>query len=94
MREDASVPSLWHNDQSKGHSFIQRIACMVGILAGSCLLLSLGLSLWNLVVTQWQHAHNPVAGDFYSVDGRQMHIYCTGTASPTVIMEVAPARPG
>jgi pimeloyl-ACP methyl ester carboxylesterase len=87
MREDASVPSPWYNDQSKGHPFIQRIARMVGILAGSCLLLLLGLSLWNLAVTEWQHAHNPVAGDFYSVEGRQMHIYCTGTGSPTVIME-------
>ena len=63
------------------------MARLVGILAASCLLLLLALSLWNLAVTKWQHAQNPVPGNFYSVDGRQMHIYCSGTGSPTVVME-------
>jgi pimeloyl-ACP methyl ester carboxylesterase len=47
----------------------------------------LALSLWNLAVTKWQHAHNPVPGSFYSVDGRLMHFYCSGIGSPTIIIE-------
>jgi pimeloyl-ACP methyl ester carboxylesterase len=57
------------------------------LLAARCLLLLLALSLWNLAVTKWQHAHNPVPGTFYSVDGRQMHLYCSGAGSPTILIE-------
>ncbi len=59
------------------------------VLAGLCVFLLLALSLWNLAVTKWQHAHNPVPGNFYHVDGRQMHIYCSGTGSPAVVIEAA-----
>ncbi len=87
MPENPSVPSLGHRDYSKGRSLILRMACLAGILVGSCLFLLLALSLWNLAATKWEHAHNPVPGNFYSVDGRQMHIYCTGAGSPAVVME-------
>lgn len=59
------------------------------MLAGTCLLLVLALSLWNLGVTKRQHAHNPVPGNFYSVDGRQMHLRCSGAGSPTIVIEAA-----
>jgi pimeloyl-ACP methyl ester carboxylesterase len=65
------------------------MARVAGILSGSCLLLLLTLSLWNLAATKWQHAHNPVPGNFYAVDGRQMHVYCSGTGSPTILIEAA-----
>lgn len=68
-------------------SLIKRISRLIVILMGSCLLLFLALALWNLAVTQWQHAHNPPSGNFYPVDGRQMHVICSGTGSPTVIIE-------
>src|SRR5215212_8299660 len=32
---------------------------------------------------------NPPPGEFYTVRGRQMHLVCSGTGSPTVIIEVA-----
>jgi len=60
---------------------------IVRILAGCFLLLVIGLSLWNLAVTRWQHAHNPVPGSFYSVFGKQMHLNCTGSGSPTLVIE-------
>ena len=54
-----------------------------------CLMFIGGLSLWNLAAEeQWGHQHQ-VRGDFYSVKGRQMHIVCTGTGSPTVVLESA-----
>ena len=62
---------------------------MIGMLLGVCFLFVLALSLTNFAVTKWQHAHNPVPGDFYSVDGRQMHLFCSGTGSPTILIEAA-----
>lgn len=73
----------------KGAYPVRRIVRAVGMLAGLCALLVLALSLWNFAVTKWQHARNPVPGSFYSVDGRQMHIDCSGTGSPTVVIEAA-----
>jgi hypothetical protein len=56
---------------------------------GFCVLFIRGLSLWNLVAEkQLSHQHS-APGDFYSVEGKQMHIDCTGTGSPTVVMESA-----
>ena len=51
-------------------------------------MLLLGPALWNLAATKWQHAHNPVPGSFYSVAGKQMHLYCTGKGSPAIVIEV------
>jgi pimeloyl-ACP methyl ester carboxylesterase len=59
------------------------------MLVGACVLLVVALSLWNLAVTKWQHAQNPAPGNFYSVNGRQMHLYCSGTGSPTILIEAA-----
>ena len=80
-------------DLSKSRSLVQRIARRVGILAASFLLLLLTLSLWNLATSKWQHARNPVPGNFYTVEGLQMHIECSGTGSPTVVMEAAASAP-
>ena len=57
------------------------------IAAVCCLLALLSLAIWNLAIAKWQHARNPVPGSFYSVEGRQMHIYCSGAGSPTIIVE-------
>jgi len=45
-----------------------RAARVAAAAVGACLLLLLALSLWNLAVTRWQQARNPVPGRFYSVD--------------------------
>jgi len=68
-------------------------ARLAAIGAAICGLLLLTLSLWNLAAAKWQHQHNPVPGNFYSVEGRRMHIDCSGTGSPTVIMEAAASAP-
>ena len=87
MSQGQSVPGPSHPVHSKGRSFIQRTAWIAGILAGLCVLLVLTLSLWNLAVTKWQHTHNSVPGNFYTVDGRLLHLYCSGTGSPTIAIE-------
>src|SRR5258708_32969174 len=57
------------------------------MIAGLCVLLALALPLWNLAVTEWQHLRNPVPGNFYSVSGRLMHLYCSGAGAPTIVIE-------
>jgi pimeloyl-ACP methyl ester carboxylesterase len=43
---------------------------------------------WNLAATKYQHARNPVPGAFYDIEGRRMHIYCSGSGPYTVVIEV------
>jgi pimeloyl-ACP methyl ester carboxylesterase len=71
----------------KRRSSFRKAARLAGVVAGACLLFLMALSLWNLAVTRWQHARIPVPGNFYSVDGRQMHLYCSGAGAPTVGIE-------
>ncbi|WP_233840478.1 alpha/beta hydrolase [Dyella sp. 2HG41-7] len=42
---------------------------------------------WNELVTRHYLNAYPVPGKFYSVDGGKMHIYCTGTGAPTLILD-------
>ena len=77
-----------------GHrSFGRSVARLTFICAAICVLLLLTLSLWNLAAAKWQHEHNRVPGNFYTVEGLQMHIECSGTGSPTVVMEAAASAP-
>lgn len=69
------------------------MARRVGTLAASFLLLLLTLALWNLGAAKWEHDHNPVPGAFYAVEGLPMHIDCSGTGSPAVVMEAASSAP-
>ncbi len=57
--------------------------------AGLSVLLLITPSLLNLAIVMWEHARNPVPGAFYDVDGVRMHIDCTGSGSPTVVLESA-----
>jgi hypothetical protein len=74
-------------------SFGRSVARLTAISAAICVLLLLALSLWNLAAAKWQHERNPVPGSFYAVEGLQMHIDCSGTGSPAVIMEAAASAP-
>lgn len=77
-----------------GHrSFGLSGARLTAIGTAICVLLLLTLSLWNLTAAKWQHARNPVPGSFYTVEGLQMHIECSGTSSPTVVMEAGASTP-
>src|SRR6266851_3177888 len=70
-----------------------RRAARLAIGAAICVLFLLTLSLWNLLAAEWQHDRNPVPGNFYTVEGLQMHIDCSGTGSPAVVMEAAASAP-
>src|SRR5215468_10229991 len=42
---------------------------------------------YNALYVHHLARQHPVPGKFYSVSGYQMHLYCTGTGSPTVVLE-------
>jgi pimeloyl-ACP methyl ester carboxylesterase len=66
-----------------------RIPRWLKIALGSLLLLPVAGAAWNVAAATWTHRKNPVPGSFYSVNGYQMHIHCTGAGSPTVVLEAA-----
>jgi hypothetical protein len=73
-------------------SFGRSAARLAAISGAICILLLRALSLWNLAA-KWQHQRNPVPGNFYTVEGLQMHIDCSGTGSLAVVMEAAASAP-
>lgn len=78
---------------ARRRSFGRSAARFAAMSVAICLLLLLTLSLWNLTAAKWQHERNPVPGNFYTVDGLRMHIDCSGTGSPAVVMEAAASAP-
>ena len=58
---------------------LSAIVRLVGAVAGSASL--------NAIARLWFRAHNPPLGETYTVDGRNMHIDCSGTGSPTIILD-------
>ena len=52
------------------------------VVAGVC-----AAAAYNFWAVRHFQALYPAPGKLYSVDGYQMHLYCTGAGSPTVILE-------
>ena len=46
-----------------------------------------GSSAYNAIALHIFWADNPPPGAFYSVNGHRMHINCTGSGSPTIVLE-------
>jgi pimeloyl-ACP methyl ester carboxylesterase len=46
-----------------------------------------GNSSFNAIALHHFWALNPAPGAFYAVNGHRMHIYCTGSGSPTIVLE-------
>ncbi|WP_263351610.1 alpha/beta hydrolase [Acidicapsa acidisoli] len=42
---------------------------------------------YNAVAQLWFHAHHPTPGQTYTVDGRKMYMDCTGSGSPTIVLD-------
>ena len=55
------------------------VVLLVAVLAGS--------SAYNAIVLHHFWATNQPPGAFYSVNGHRMHIICTGSGSPTIVLE-------
>ena len=64
-----------------------RVLIIIAIVILAVALLCFTGFVYNTVAsTRLARAH-PVPGTFYTVDGRLMHIDCTGEGTPTVILE-------
>lgn len=44
-------------------------------------------ALYNILTLHHLRQAHPVPGAFHTIDGHSMHLYCTGTGSPTVVLE-------
>src|SRR5690348_10170910 len=56
-------------------------------LAGLVILLAASCALYNALEVHRLRAAYPPPGKTSAVDGRAMHLYCTGAGSPTVVLE-------
>jgi pimeloyl-ACP methyl ester carboxylesterase len=59
------------------------VLSLVGLVAAA-LVLSSG---YNAIVGQIFWATQSAPGSFYQVNGHKMHLYCTGSGSPTIVLE-------
>lgn len=59
------------------------VLCMVVLVAATVAV----SSAYNAVVLEILHAIHPAPGSFYVVNGHKMHLYCTGSGSPTIVLE-------
>src|ERR1035437_5646127 len=55
------------------------VALVATVVAGS--------SSFNAIALHHFRATNPPPGGFYTVNGHRMHINCTGSGSPTIVLE-------
>jgi pimeloyl-ACP methyl ester carboxylesterase len=55
--------------------------------AGLVLILAIGGALWNGLTTLYYRHRYPAPGKMYTVNGFPMHMYCTGSGSPTLVLE-------
>lgn len=84
----AATPARSPKERKATSRFLSgKVARSLGIAAAVFLLLLFVLASWNLAEVELLHARNPVPGSFYFVEGRQMHILCTGYGSPAVVVE-------
>jgi len=61
-----------------------RILASVGI---GVVILGIGLAIWQAASSSTESHQYALPGKLYDVGGIQLHLYCTGTGSPTIILE-------
>jgi pimeloyl-ACP methyl ester carboxylesterase len=55
------------------------VVLLAAVLAGS--------ASYNAIALGWFRAHNPPPGNTYLVNDHKMHMNCTGSGSPTIVLE-------
>jgi pimeloyl-ACP methyl ester carboxylesterase len=67
---------------------IGKILRWIGLgLAALVVILAIGGASWNALATLYYRDHYPAPGKMYTVNGHTMHLYCTGSGSPTLILD-------
>jgi pimeloyl-ACP methyl ester carboxylesterase len=62
----------------------QRIGLSLVVLLTSVVA---GSASFNAIARLWFRAHNPPPGETFTVEGYKMHLDCTGSGSPTVVLD-------
>lgn len=76
--------ALQHSTYRKARRITEWVVLSFVILL--CALLA-GTTGYNAAALRYYHAIYPPPGKMYQVDGYDMHLYCTGEGSPTLILE-------
>jgi pimeloyl-ACP methyl ester carboxylesterase len=67
---------------------LARVLDLAILSAGNVLILGVGInSSVNAVLTAGFRANHPEPGKDYLVNGKRMHLNCTGTGSPTIVLD-------
>jgi pimeloyl-ACP methyl ester carboxylesterase len=65
-----------------------RIVRRIGLgLLGLVVLLGIAGASWNALALHHYRSVNPSPGKPYAVNGHVMHLYCTGSGAPTIVLE-------
>jgi pimeloyl-ACP methyl ester carboxylesterase len=65
-----------------------RIVRRIGLgLLGLVAVLGTAGALWNALALHHYRSANPPPGKLYAVNGHTMHLYCTGSGTPTIVLE-------
>jgi pimeloyl-ACP methyl ester carboxylesterase len=76
--------TLQHATYRKARRITERILLSFVILL--CVVLA-GTTSYNTAALRYYHAIYPPPGKLYQVGGYDMHLYCTGEGSPTLVLE-------
>ncbi len=76
--------TLQRAPHAKWRRITERVLLTLVILV--CVSLA-GSTIYNAAALRYYRAIYPAPGKIYSVDGHDMHLYCTGEGSPTLVLE-------
>lgn len=75
-------------EDRKAAGRVRRIARRTALVLGAlALMLAASGALYNALEVHRLRETYPPPGKIYAVNGRAMHLYCTGAGSPTVVLE-------
>jgi len=76
--------TLQRAPHAKWRRITERVLLTLVILV--CVFLA-GSTIYNAAALRYYRAIYPAPGKIYSVNGHDMHLYCTGEGSPTLVLE-------
>jgi pimeloyl-ACP methyl ester carboxylesterase len=85
-RKNMVAETITNRTIGRSRSINQALVAVAMVLFAVVLLCFAGFAYNTIANARLARAH-PVPGTFYTVDGRRMHIDCTGEGSPTIILE-------
>jgi hypothetical protein len=61
--------------------------CVLLSLAIIVCVIAAGSTIFNAIALRYYRAIYPASGKIYRVSGHDMHLYCTGEGSPTIVLD-------